>query len=91
MTEFGTANDAVAICRAVMIGIVPDVRIMDITHQVTPFSIEEALFAFRFCVWRVGLDTWFIQISRLRCYFAVASAYFSGCFSNLSLQPAQQK
>ena len=41
MTDFGTANDAVAICRAVIIGIVPDVRIMDITHQVTPFSIEE--------------------------------------------------
>src|ERR1700719_4582656 len=41
MTDFGTANDAVAICRAVIIGIAPDVRIMDITHQVTPFSIEE--------------------------------------------------
>jgi S-adenosylmethionine hydrolase len=42
MTDFGTANDAVAICKAVILGIVPDVRIMDITHQVTPFSIEEA-------------------------------------------------
>ncbi len=42
MTDFGTANDAAAICRAVILGIVPDVRIMDITHQVTPFSIEEA-------------------------------------------------
>jgi len=42
MTDFGTANDAVAICRAVIIGIAPDVRIMDITHQVTPFQIEEA-------------------------------------------------
>ena len=42
MTDFGTANDAAAICRAVIVGIVPDVRIMDITHQVTPFSIEEA-------------------------------------------------
>ncbi len=42
MTDFGTANDAVAICRAVIYGIAPDVRIMDITHQVTPFSIEEA-------------------------------------------------
>jgi S-adenosyl-L-methionine hydrolase (adenosine-forming) len=42
MTDFGTANDAVAICKAVMIGIAPDARIMDITHQVTPFSIEEA-------------------------------------------------
>src|SRR5262252_3053325 len=41
MTDFGTANDAVAICKAVMIGIAPAARIMDITHQVTPFSIEE--------------------------------------------------
>ncbi|MGB9420524.1 MAG: SAM-dependent chlorinase/fluorinase [Candidatus Acidiferrum sp.] len=41
MTDFGTANDAVAICKAVMLGITPDARIMDITHQVTPFSIEE--------------------------------------------------
>ena len=41
MTDFGTANDAVAICKAVIIQIVPDARIMDITHQVTPFSIEE--------------------------------------------------
>jgi S-adenosylmethionine hydrolase len=41
MTDFGTANDSVAICKAVMIGIAPDARIMDITHQVTPFSIEE--------------------------------------------------
>jgi len=42
MTDFGTANDAVAICRAVIYGIAPTVRITDITHQVTPFSIEEA-------------------------------------------------
>jgi S-adenosylmethionine hydrolase len=42
MTDFGTANDAVAICRAVIYGIAPSVRITDITHQVTPFSIEEA-------------------------------------------------
>jgi S-adenosylmethionine hydrolase len=41
MTDFGTANDAVAICKAVMLGIAPDARILDITHQVTPFSIEE--------------------------------------------------
>jgi S-adenosylmethionine hydrolase len=42
MTDFGTANDAVAICRAVIFGIAPDSRLTDITHQVTPFSIEEA-------------------------------------------------
>jgi len=41
MTDFGTANDAVAICKAVMLSIAPDARIMDITHQVTPYSIEE--------------------------------------------------
>jgi S-adenosyl-L-methionine hydrolase (adenosine-forming) len=41
MTDFGTANDAVAICKAVIVGIAPDARIMDITHQVTPFSIED--------------------------------------------------
>jgi S-adenosylmethionine hydrolase len=42
MTDFGTANDAVAICRAVIYGIAPEVRVTDITHQVTPYSIEEA-------------------------------------------------
>jgi len=41
MTDFGTANDAVAICRAVIYSVAPDVRLTDITHQVTPFSIEE--------------------------------------------------
>ena len=42
MTDFGTANDAVAICRAVIFGIAPpETRVTDITHQVTPFSIEE--------------------------------------------------
>jgi len=41
ITDFGTANDAVAICKAVIARIAPEARIMDITHQVTPFSIEE--------------------------------------------------
>jgi S-adenosylmethionine hydrolase len=41
MTDFGAANDAAAICRAVMVGIAPEARIMDVTHQVTPFSIED--------------------------------------------------
>lgn len=42
MTDFGTANDAVAVCKAVILGIVPDAQLMDITHQVTPYQIEEA-------------------------------------------------
>jgi len=41
MTDFGTANDAVAICKAVILRIAPDAQIMDITHQVSPFSIDE--------------------------------------------------
>jgi S-adenosylmethionine hydrolase len=41
MTDFGAANDAVAICKAVIVSIAPDARLMDITHQVTPFQIEE--------------------------------------------------
>jgi S-adenosylmethionine hydrolase len=39
MTDFGLLDDSVAICRGVMYGIMPDVRIVDLTHQVTPFSI----------------------------------------------------
>ena len=29
MTDFGTANDAAAICRAVIVGIAPEARIME--------------------------------------------------------------
>jgi S-adenosylmethionine hydrolase len=41
LSDFGTANDSVAICKAVILSLVPDARIMDITHQVTPYSIED--------------------------------------------------
>jgi S-adenosylmethionine hydrolase len=39
MTDFGVVDDSVAICRGVMYSITPDVRIVDLTHQVTPYSI----------------------------------------------------
>ena len=39
MTDFGVVDDSVAICRGVMYGIMPGVRIVDLTHEVTPFSI----------------------------------------------------
>jgi len=39
MTDFGTVDDSVPICRGVMYSIMPEVRIVDLTHQVTPFSI----------------------------------------------------
>jgi len=41
MSDFGTANDSVAICKGVILGIAPTARILDITHRVTPYSIEE--------------------------------------------------
>lgn len=39
MTDFGLADDSVAICRGVMYSIMPSARIVDLTHDVTPFSI----------------------------------------------------
>lgn len=39
MSDFGVVDDSVAICRGVMYEIMPSVRIVDLTHQVTPFSI----------------------------------------------------
>jgi S-adenosyl-L-methionine hydrolase (adenosine-forming) len=39
MTDFGVVDDSVAICKGVMYSIAPDVRIVDLSHQVTPFSI----------------------------------------------------
>ncbi|WP_255550794.1 SAM-dependent chlorinase/fluorinase [Granulicella sp. dw_53] len=41
MTDFDVKDDAVGICKAVMDGIAPGVRILDITHEVTPYAIEE--------------------------------------------------
>lgn len=39
MTDFGVVDDSVAICKGVMLSIDPSLRIIDLTHQVTPFSI----------------------------------------------------
>jgi S-adenosylmethionine hydrolase len=39
MTDFGVVDDSVAICRGVMYSIMPEVRIVDLTHEVTPFSV----------------------------------------------------
>ena len=41
MTDFGVIDDAVAICKGVMKTIAPDADIIDITHQVKPYSISE--------------------------------------------------
>jgi S-adenosylmethionine hydrolase len=39
MTDFGTVDDSVPLCKGVMYSIMPEVRIVDLSHQVTPFSI----------------------------------------------------
>ncbi len=39
MTDFGIVDDSVALCKGVMYSIAPELRIVDLTHQVTPFSI----------------------------------------------------
>jgi S-adenosylmethionine hydrolase len=41
MTDFDVRDDAVGICKAVMEGVAPGVKIIDITQQVTPFDIAE--------------------------------------------------
>jgi len=43
MTDFGVVDDSVAICRGVMYSIMPEMRIVDLTHQVTPFSILDGV------------------------------------------------
>jgi len=39
MTDFGVVDDSVALCKGVMYSIEPQLRIVDLTHEVTPFSI----------------------------------------------------
>jgi S-adenosyl-L-methionine hydrolase (adenosine-forming) len=41
LSDFGTIDDAVAICKGAMVSVAPDVEIIDLTHQVTPYSIVE--------------------------------------------------
>ena len=41
MTDYGLLDDAVAICKGVMLTIAPDARIVDLTHQVTPYSVAD--------------------------------------------------
>lgn len=40
-TDFGLADHYVAAMKGVILGIVPDARIVDISHEVAPFAIEQ--------------------------------------------------
>src|SRR5262249_35182746 len=41
LSDFGTRDDAVPICKGVMIGLAPSLRVIDLTHEVTPYSIAD--------------------------------------------------
>jgi S-adenosylmethionine hydrolase len=41
MSDFGQADDSVAICKGVMLGIAPSATIIDLTHDVRPFAIDD--------------------------------------------------
>jgi S-adenosyl-L-methionine hydrolase (adenosine-forming) len=41
MTDFGVVDDSVALCKGVMYSIAPELRVVDLTHNVTPFSIAD--------------------------------------------------
>ncbi|HEV7734488.1 MAG TPA: SAM-dependent chlorinase/fluorinase [Candidatus Binatia bacterium] len=41
MSDFGTDDDSVAICKGVMVGISPQSRIVDLTHTVPPYSVAD--------------------------------------------------
>lgn len=42
LTDFGVKDGAVAVCKGVMLGIEPRLRIVDITHETPPYDIETA-------------------------------------------------
>ena len=44
LTDFGSAATAPAVCRAVILGLVPDARILDLTHDVRQFAVRDAAF-----------------------------------------------
>jgi hypothetical protein len=41
LSDFDVKDDAIGICKAVMEGIAPGIRVIDITHQVTPYDIAQ--------------------------------------------------
>jgi S-adenosylmethionine hydrolase len=41
LSDFGLRDDAVAICKGVMLQVEPSLRVIDLTHEVTPFAIQD--------------------------------------------------
>ena len=49
ITDFGDRDYFVASMKGVMLGINSQIRIIDVSHQVTPHSIKEAAFLLNSC------------------------------------------
>jgi hypothetical protein len=41
MSDLGTVDDSVGICKGVMLGLCPDAIIVDISHSMTPWDIDQ--------------------------------------------------
>ena len=41
LSDFGLGDDFVGLCKGVMLGIAPEATVIDLTHQVTGFAVEE--------------------------------------------------
>lgn len=41
LSDFGTADDSVALCKGVMWEVAPGLRVVDLTHDVRPYSIRD--------------------------------------------------
>lgn len=52
LTDFGAASPYPAAMKAVVLGIAPDVRLVDLTHEIAPQSVQEGAFV----LWSVARD-----------------------------------
>ena len=41
MSDLGTVDDSVGICKGIMLGLCPDAVIVDICHSMTPWDIDQ--------------------------------------------------
>ncbi len=49
-TDFGTRDSYVGVMKGVMLGLCPDAQFVDITHEVAPQHVVEAMFVLQTCV-----------------------------------------
>ena len=45
-TDFGTVDPCIGVCEGVMLGIAPNAKVVHLNHNVTPQSVNEAIFNF---------------------------------------------